>query len=225
MQIHGPEFVEESHHQPGGNAETAAQGDSQMGEVAADPHPPFLHFPGGEESLAAEGLVAHVGSEPGLDRLHLVVARPESGGDRPCQLTEVLGLAVTAGQQRTEHRIGQVLNLHEGRPGTTVHDVGRHHLGDGVHREAAGRGHQPLAEIAVDIGELEHGNARRQPVFLLRDPLLGATAGAEHEDEGRRHGDLEGQITGGTQPHGTWVFSGAGCRQPCSPPAWRPTVG
>lgn len=74
MQIHGFEAVEVAHHHPGENAETAAQGNTQVRKIPANPPLAGVDLDCAHMNIATVGLKANGIAQPALDSGHLVIA-------------------------------------------------------------------------------------------------------------------------------------------------------
>ena len=55
--------------------------------------------------------------------------------------------------EQAVEQVRQILDLDKRRPRGLVDAVGNHHLGAGAHLKGPGGGDQPLAEVAVTVGD------------------------------------------------------------------------
>ena len=144
VDVHWLELMEVAHHQSRGDAQGAAKGDGDVGQITANPFATLMNLNGRYGIGAAERSVAYGLAHPVGDCDHLCVAGLASAHDLGGHFTESVGLAVPTGQQVAEHVVRQLRHLHvcgvvrDNRPIRNLHQR------CGVDFEFAFRGHQPL---------------------------------------------------------------------------------
>ena len=184
VEVHGLEFMEETDDHAGGDIERAAEGDAEVGVVAADALEISGGVDGGGGGVTGAGGVGDGAVDPVVDFGDVVVGERGLSDDGVGQGGEDVGLAVAAGKKVVQEIGREVLDGHDG--GVEIHfdlvlDLDAEL---DIDLEIA-RGHDDaLAGVAVDVGEFDDGDLRMDVELFPHDPLGPTAARAEHEDGG-----------------------------------------
>ena len=158
-----------------------------MGQVTANPRLPDIDFCGRNRNITAPGFKADPAAQPVFDGGDLVVAELMTRSNFFRHHSESVRLAVTTGQQVSEHGIGKLLHIDKLGPRLPVYLFRGDHIGGGGNSEDARRRYQALTKIAVAIRKLDHGRSWIQIVFFAGNLLLTIAARTQHQHEGRRY--------------------------------------
>ena len=162
-----------------------------MGEITADASAATGGVERRRGAVAAAWHMGDVLMNPGANLDDTLKICRQMADDGVGEGGKLVGLAVAAWQQVVEDFRRQILHEGQWRKRILIHAVGDLHAIPHGEMEVSRQDHHSLAEIAIDIGELDDGHLGPDVILLTHDPLRPAAAWPQHEDGWH---DLHGMV-------------------------------
>lgn len=197
MQVHRLQPMQVSHHHAGGNAQAPAQGDADMGVVAADAGTGFHGAECVGGGIAHAVAVFDMRADPFHDRADLAAAGVGGLHDGLRQVERAIARAVAARQQVLQGVIGQARGRHRRDPRGDGDVALGLDFKFGADAHAPARHDEALTEVAEHVDELGRPDMRLERIRLADQPLRLATAWPQHGDHRTVLDGFYGQLTSG----------------------------
>src|SRR5258708_5727353 len=185
------------------NVHAAAQGDGEMGEVAADADALIVAF--GSGAVAAGVMVAERNALMDIvaDRLHPGPSAVDAAEQRPCQIGQLLGIAVATAQQIDQDVVGQFTDRNLSRVGSR--GIGQTAVGDQkrvANFQQAGRCYDPGAGVAEHVDIITPLHVPRKTDLVRTEKILATRRmDAQHQYHWRFLKALERDVVARTYLH------------------------